>query len=188
MFCPKCARHITDDVQFCPQCGFTLATVRKLLASEGALEKPDADTTARGLSPRRKGIRQGFKLIILCLLLLPLNKIIELLGGELWPSVENSRLHDLPMELFNTLLFVLFAGGLLRMLYARLFESRAAHEEAEDEEAQRTQLGGASGRGALPPAQGVPASEFTARRVDTGDILQPRRSVTEHTTRSLHAD
>jgi hypothetical protein len=186
MFCPKCSRPITDDVLFCKQCGLALEGVRAIVGGGDFRESLDKarGAKARVHTPRQKGVRQGFKLVILALLILPFYSVVEGLFGSLIPSVENTRLDELPMELFGALLFIIFIIGLARMLYARLFESVAVSECQDDGEAR---LFGTSSRSALPPAQSIPAADYVAQRVSTADLAQPR-SVTEHTTRSLRAD
>ncbi|HEV7892376.1 MAG TPA: zinc ribbon domain-containing protein [Pyrinomonadaceae bacterium] len=191
MFCPKCSRPVGEGVQFCQQCGLALEGVRRAL-EDGAAESEAVVVKgkARALSPRRRGYRQGFKLVLLALLGLPFYPLVEGLLESLIPSVENTRLDDLPLELFSTALFVVFVGGLLRMLYARMFESGEASAEIEGEEETRPRMFGAvvrGGRRALPPTQSIPVEDFTARRVNTADLSKPR-SVTEHTTRSLRID
>ncbi|HKG15354.1 MAG TPA: zinc ribbon domain-containing protein [Pyrinomonadaceae bacterium] len=188
MFCPKCSRPLADDVQFCQQCGLALGVVRRVLeGGEGEAEAAAAGGKARALSPRRRGYRQGFKLVLLALLLLPLYPLVEGLLESLIPSVENTRLDELPLELFGTALFVAFVGGLLRMLYARMFESGGAPAEIEGEGEAGPRMFGAFGSRALPPTQSVHVEDFTARRVNTADLAKAR-SVTEHTTRSLRID
>ena len=191
MFCPKCAKPVADDVQFCQQCGLALEGLKRLLEGGGEAEAVAVRGKPRGLSPRRKGYRQGFKLVLLALLILPFYPVVEGFLAWLIPSVENSRLDELPLELFVTALFVAFAGGLLRMLYARMFESAEPPAEPssefkfEDEPKPRGL--GAFGRRVLPPSKGVPVEDFAARRVNTADLAKPR-SVTDHTTRSLRLD
>jgi hypothetical protein len=189
MFCPKCSRPVADGVQFCQQCGLALEVVRRVL--EGGEGEAEAVAVvkgkARSLSPRRRGYRQGFKLVLLALLVLPFYPLVEGLLESLIPSVENTRLDELPLELFGTALFVAFVGGLLRMLYARMFESGEVPAEAEGEEEARPRMFGAFGRRTLPPTQSIPVEDFTARRVNTADLAKPH-SVTEHTTRSLRID
>lgn len=188
MFCPKCSRPVADGVQFCQRCGLALERVRRVLGGvEGEPEAVAVEGTARALSPRLRGYRRGFKLVLLALLLLPFYTLVEGLLESLMPSVENTRLDELPLELFGTALLVAFAGGLLRMLYARVFESGEAPAEPEGEAGTRPRVFGAFGGRALPPARSIPAEDFTSRRVSTADLAKPR-SVTEHTTRSLRID
>lgn len=192
MFCPKCSRPVADGVQFCQRCGLALEGVRRAL--DGVEDESEAVVVvgekARGLSPRRRGYRRGFKLVLLALLLMPFYPLVVGLLDSLIPSVENSRLDELPLELFVTALFVTFFGGLLRMLYARMFESAEARDDiegVEDEAETRPRALGAFGRRALPPTQSIPVEDFAARGVNTADLAKPR-SVTEHTTRSLRID
>lgn len=194
MFCPKCSRPVADDVQFCQQCGLALEGVRRLLeGGEGESVVVVVKEKARGLSPRSKGYRLGFKLVLLVLLVLPFYPVVEGLLSSLIPSEENTRLDELPLELFGTVLFVIFAAGLARMLYARMFESAAASGETvvEDDERPRTFgafiRGNRGGQRALPPTHSIPVEDFTARRVNTADLAKSP-SVTEHTTRSLRMD
>jgi hypothetical protein len=191
MFCPKCSKPIADEVQFCQQCGFALEGVKRLLASGGSEREAIAvKEKARVLSPRRKGYRLGFKLVLLALLLLPFYPIAEHLFDSLIPSVENSMLDELPMEFFGAMLLVLFVGGLARIIYARMFESEEAapaSEVCEIEDAERPRLFSVFDVRQLPPSQSIPVEDFTARRVNTADLAKPR-SVTEHTTSSLRLD
>ncbi len=189
MFCPKCSRPIADGVQFCQQCGLALEGVKRLL--EGGGVEAEAVVVkkgkARSLSPRQKGYRLGFKLLLLALIILPFYPLVEGLLESLIPSVENSRLDELPLELFGTALFVLFVGGFARMLYARMFESVEAAAESEVEDELKPSMFSAFSQRALPPSQSIPVEDFNARRVNTADLAKPR-SVTEHTTRGLRLD
>jgi hypothetical protein len=189
MFCPKCSRAVAGDGQFCRQCGLALEGVRKMLeGGEGGTEAVVVEEKKRVLSPRQRGYRLGFKILLLVLLMLPFYPVVEAFLGWLIPSAENTRLDELPLELFDTVLLVAFLGGLFRMLYARVFESNeSATAAADDEDEARPRSLGAFGRRALPASQSIPVEDFTARRVDTADLSKPR-SVTEHTTRSLRAD
>ena len=188
MFCPKCSRPVAYGLQFCQQCGLALEGVKRLLESGGVeAEIAVVKGKTRSLSPRRKGYRQGFKLVLLALIVLPFYPLVEGLLESLIPSVENSRLDELPLELFGTLLFVVFLSGLVRMLYARMFESGEASAESEVEDEAKPRMFGAFSQHALPPSQSIPVEDFTARRVNTADLAKPS-SVTEHTTRSLRLD
>jgi len=174
-------------VQFCQQCGQQLGEVRKALEAGGAAEVAAGESAKTPARLRdRKGMRQGFKLSALALLLLPFFPLAEALLRALIPSRENTRLDELPLELFSTLILVLFLAGLARMLYAFLFEGREEKSAAHGESAK--ELSGARERHALPPSHTIPAADFASRRVSTADLAAPRRSVTEHTTRGLRKE
>ena len=186
MFCPKCARPAADEVQFCQQCGQPLGEVRKAMEAGGAAEVPGSRRAKRLAALRgRKGVRQGFKLVLLALVMLSLFPFAESLSVELIPPAENTRLDDLPMALFTLVIVMLFVVGLARMLYAALFEDAA--EAAREEKSAPTLKAEADAR-ALPPSQSIPAADFASRRVNTDELARPRASVTEHTTRNLRHD
>lgn len=191
MFCPKCARPAAEGVQFCQQCGQQLGEVRRILEAGGAAGVAEGGPAKRaGRLRDRRGMRQGFKLSALALLILPFFPVVETLTGALIPSAENTRLDELPMGLFGTLVFVLFAAGLARMLYAFLFEGGAGEPAAGGPAADEPEkeLSGARGQQALPPSHTRPAADFASRRVSTADLAAPRVSVTEHTTRGLREE
>jgi hypothetical protein len=184
MFCPKCSGPLAAGVQYCQRCGLAVEGVRSLVLEGGGEEGAGA-----GGAPRRRGYGQGFKLLLLAALLLLLHPLAELLFGSLIPGVENSRLDELPMELFNAALLILSVCGVARLLYARLFERGEAAPAAEDaaEGGGAERLFAPRGGRALPHARSTPAADYFGSRVDTADLAAPR-SVTEHTTRSLRND
>jgi hypothetical protein len=172
-------------VQFCQQCGQPLAEVRKVIEEGAALLPPEVASFGPTPAVRRKGVRQGFKLVLLALLVLPFYPLVETLLRELIPSVENTRLDELPLELFGTLILTLFLAGLARMLYAFLFEGKAEQAPAEK---PAPVLPSEPERQALPPSHSIPAADFASRRVRTDELPRPRTSVTEHTTRGLRRE
>lgn len=181
MYCPQCSQPITDDLQFCPKCGCQVDGVRRLLGGGAAAAGREAglavDARAVELSPRQKGVRQGFKLLLLCLVLLPLHFVVE----GLLPSVENTNMDELPQFIVDALLTSIMLGGLARMLYAVAFERGAAGRTAGRRPGELS----APARGhALPPPQSIPVTEFVPRRADTGGMVRAP-SVTERTTALL---
>ena len=193
MHCPKCAQPAPDEVQFCSRCGFALDGIRSLLAADANPDAVITTATHRSeLSPRQKGVRLGAKLVLLFLILLPLFPLLEMIFGELFPSVENTLLDEVPLFAIITLYLMLCVGGLARMLYARLFESAAPAPLAAVESAALPSprlFETRAAKGALPPAQSIPVSGFSAQRVNTGEMVErPSSSVTDHTTRSLRLE
>jgi hypothetical protein len=176
MFCPQCGQQqLSEAVRFCSRCGFQLGAVSGLLASGGvspSVVVPDEGPAVE--TPRRKGMRQGGVMLLFGIFLMPMFAILhELLGSP----------DKLP--LIGVLFFM---GGLLRLIYALIFEDgtfRRKGAAAPDAYAPPGQFGAPTwGAGELPPAQGTPAHSYVPPRVNTSEIgYQP--SVTESTTRLL---
>ena len=81
-----------------------------------------------------------------------------------------------------------FVGGLLRIIYARLYESDVpgVNQYAPTHVPQVTpsQLNARGQFSALPPHQNMPVPDFTQGRMKTAELVHPP-SVTENTTRLL---
>ena len=176
MFCPQCGQQQVSNVtRFCSRCGFPLESVTAVLASGGALP---ASLHAQGgynqLSPRSKGIRQGAMIMLSTLLLVPLVAIFSVFVT-----------HN-PEVLIPITAITCFVGGLLRILYALLFEDSAPRMNLEPTTAYAPpQLDRPPRQAALPPQ---PASAGTWRpNPNTAEIYQPP-SITENTTRLLDKD
>ena len=124
---------------------------------------PALQASPNPISPRKKGVRLGAKVLFVSIVLFPL-----LVGASI--------VVDSPGPLI--LSFVLFLAGALRMLYARLFED--GFPAVADAPPQT--FGSPVPAGRLPAYQS-PAFHFSAAPT-TGDLVEPP-SVTEHTTRFL---
>ena len=120
------------------------------------------DSTNGGLTPRKKGIRFGAKLLFAGIAIFPL--VIALCVA-----------FDNPSPLL--LSFLPFVAGICRMLYARMFE-----EGTPQPAVQIPVLAPPPHGAALPPYQ-PPVSVVPPSRT-TGELVEPP-SVTEHTTRFL---
>jgi hypothetical protein len=176
MFCPRCGQQqVVEEVRFCPRCGFTLGFVAELLANNGMMPAhlvPN-NPAARELSPKRQGVRQGGKLMMLGAAFIPVLAIIGAasgIGGEL--------------ALLGVILFIL---GLARMLYAAIFqESYPAAQHLAPTLPQQPAAPAfqpAQPRAALPQHHAPAPVSF--RRRDTAELVAPPPSVTENTTRLL---
>ncbi len=176
MFCPNCGQEkISPDTNFCSRCGFLLTGTLDLLQSGGVT------TTAKGTSPRARGLKQGLFIFLLTFLVVPIVALLTVAVEAREPFI---------VAITSILLFV---GGLLRMAYALMFEEGAAKSAAATDDfltAAQAHLNKPSSAGALPPQQSVPASAYAAPQAgnwrDTND-LQPV-SVTEGTTRLLEKE
>jgi hypothetical protein len=177
MFCPQCGQQqISGEMRFCSRCGFPLGGVIQLLAS-GGITATTGDTGAspRQLSPRRKGYRQGALMLLIAMIATPIMAILSDAG--------------LPEILIPLTAIILFWGGIIRMIYARIFEDAAvvpaqAVAPAYIPPSGPAQFGaGGAPQSALPPQRSVPVSNWR-QPTNTAELIPPA-SVTENTTRLL---
>ena len=173
MHCPQCGQQqISDETRFCSRCGFLLTGVAEVVANQGLVPNQKTGLTGKTDSPRRRGIKQGVFLFLLVFLLAPLAGMLTI---------------ALNIEPFFVGIAVVLCvvGGLLRTIYALMFESGAS------DAIMPTALPATENRSALPPAQSVPASAYTSpsgRWRDTNDLQHQPGSVTDSTTKLLQKD
>jgi hypothetical protein len=163
---------VSGESQFCSSCGYRLIDT----AESGKQWRE----SKRKLSPRKKGVRQGLFFVALSLLLIP----AYILLAPLFPANDRlveSAVSDTPFEkISQTLIVTFFLVGLVRLLYARFFESG----ESQGEVAATRLDEDPALKYALPAAQGTPVSGFGAWRANT-DELAKAPGVTERPTTSL---
>jgi hypothetical protein len=165
MHCPRCGQQqVSSDIRFCSRCGFALAGVTQLLASGGTAELQPA---AQIESPRRKGVKQGALLIFIALAVAPI------LGMAL-------------AEVGGVMIGTLFLAGMLRMVYAALFQEGARRPLPPVPFHAPQQLPPPPRQELFPPAYAPPV-DLPRERVNTAEIVQPP-SVTENTTRHLERE
>jgi hypothetical protein len=175
MFCPECGQQqVSNDVRFCSRCGFQLAGVTGLLQTRGALPLGATPAANAPDTPRRKGVRQGGKLILFGIFLIPFFGIM----GELTGGNEEAALIGV----------MVFLAGLLRLIYAGLFEDGPYRRQPmltpHYVPPPAPPLGAQSRGTELPPAQSVTAQGYAPPRTNTAEISF-RPSVTEHDTQLL---
>jgi hypothetical protein len=181
MYCPQCGqRQATNEARFCSGCGFSLNVVVELLANSGQLPWRPPAPGGDQLSPRQKGIRQGAFLMLSSVVVLPI--VIFLLVALL----------HMPGVLIPLAAVTCVMGGLLRIIYAALFESNettaaGAAPQYVPPAMPPNYLGTPQAGAALPPPQSAPIPAYRRpQRLDTGELpAPPRASVTDHTTRLL---
>jgi hypothetical protein len=172
MYCPRCGqKQSSAEAHFCNSCGFPLDRVKELLVSDSVSPALEEESQKPIESPRRKGVRQGVKLLFICLALAPLTTLFRDRRGDFLPMM-------------------FFMAGVLRILYAIIFQQGAPRKKKQDDSLPHApitpeQLGTGMRGSALPPPQGVPVATFKTRRVDTAEMVTPP-SVTEHTTKLLN--
>jgi hypothetical protein len=175
MFCPKCGQsQVSEEVRFCSRCGFPLSGVTELLARNGIVTH-QTFAAPQAISPRRKGLRQGAKLMFF-------GVIVSILVGILVGATDG------PGEVVGVSMLLVLAG-FFRVLYALLFEEKspATQQLAPPPYAQHAagaQFNPGVRGTALPPGEFVPARTSFAPRQETAEIAPPP-SVTDHTTRLL---
>jgi len=175
VFCPQCGQErVSDETIYCSRCGFHLVAVGRLLHTGGI---KITSKNFKSQSPRKRGLKQGLFLFLLTFLFAPLMGMISL------------ALNIEPIGV-GIAVVVCFIGGLLRMVYALMFESTDPGGPTLEEKT----LGGAAAfkpanQHVLPPQHSVPVSGFAGPLAgawrDTNE-LQP--SVTEGTTKLLDKD
>jgi hypothetical protein len=176
MFCPQCGQQqVSDAARFCSRCGFQLAAVSGLLATNGAAPELAFEAVPVHDSPRRVGARFGGKLMLSGIFIaIALAMLAELTGL------------DEDVALLGMLVFI---GGIFRLLYAFIFEDGPfrRHLQRQPVYTQPAQFQQQREVSALPPPQQQPARPYVPPRPDTAE-LSYRPSVTEGTTRLLERD
>ena len=181
MYCPICGQQqVSEETRFCSRCGFLLTGIAQVVAKGGALPQFINTTDPKAMSPRKKGVRQGGILMLSSLIIVPLVALLS----------ETFRLDE---TLLAVVAILTFWGGLLRIIYAALFESTEPSGKTLEENvlsSAQTLLGKKKEPHALPPNESIPTSAYIpptqANWRDTNDLAQP--SVTEGTTKLLEKD
>jgi zinc-ribbon domain len=176
MFCPQCGQQqVSDAARFCSRCGFQLAAVSGLLATNGASPELALEAVPVPESPRRVGARFGGKLMLTGIFIsIALAMLSEIIG------------FDEDVALLGMLVFM---AGFFRLLYAFIFEEGPYRRRLQRQPAYtpQPQFAPPPAVSALPPPQSQPARAYTPPRPDTSELAY-RPSVTEGTTRLLERE
>jgi hypothetical protein len=175
MFCPQCGQEkISMETNYCSRCGFLLVAVGDLLQTGGINPHAVSTRTPTTLSPRKRGIKQGLFLFLSTFLFAPLMGMISLA----------LKIEPFPVGIA---VVVCFIGGLLRMVYALMFESAEPGVPILEEKVIANASLPPTRPNVLPSQNTVPAAQYFKPTAgnwrDTND-LQPA-SVTENTTKLL---
>jgi hypothetical protein len=182
MYCPQCGQQqASSEMRFCSRCGFPMGGVAELLAQGGVPRSSSEEAQEQTFSPRRRGVRQGVLMMLIGTVIVPVLAIIN--SFAIGPSI---------LDLLVPIAAVIcFAGGLMRILYALLFEQNTPEVKRDLPAYVSTvtpaQLNAGLRTSALPPMQSTPASDFMPRRANTAELVSPP-SVTENTTKLLDED
>ncbi len=178
MFCPQCGQQqVSDHLRFCSRCGFPLEGVLQLLGSGGVLPFYEP-AGPQEMSPRRKGVRQGGILLLVGAVLVPVLGLIS-------SFTVGPNLLDILVPLAAILFFL---GGLVRMLFAAIFEEGASKPQYRSFARPPVAIppNAPIHAASLPPATATPPGGWRPRP-STAEIRHPS-SVTENTTRLLDKD
>ena len=173
MFCPQCGQErISEATSFCSRCGYLLTGTAELLQTAGAAPKP-----GKHRSPRSSGILTGVFMIMLMFLVAPIIGLILRFGLDM--------VNPWPVGIVVALLGV---GGVLRIVYALMFESKYPAALTQGQRELPTPASGFS-TAALPPQRTTPASEYASPASAWRDPeTAVPGSVTDNTTKLLEKD
>jgi len=176
MHCPNCGQQqISDETRFCSRCGFLLTGVAEVVANAGIVPAQPSGLTGSSGSPRRRGIKQGIFLFLLTFLVVPLLAIITI---------------ALNIEPFLPAIGAVLCGlgGILRIVYALMFESGMP---AAGLIGQHALPSGMDVRASLPSPKSVPVDAYRSPAGswrDTNDLERVPGSVTDSTTKLLQKE
>lgn len=172
MFCPSCGlQQSNDQSRFCSRCGFLLSGVNQVIANGGVLpqgfyQQTNSDLSPNYVSVRKKGLKQGGKMILAGLILVPLIGFLT----------EFLRLDGVVVGLAA---LITFWGGILRMAYALIFEGNETETlEQKSLKFYRRVFKKEKNQEQLPPAQSIPVSDYSNARQgmwrETADLRQTK--------------
>ena len=173
MHCPKCGQQqLSEETRFCSACGFLLTGVADLVASGGIAPAQQAGVMGNADSPKRRGVKLGLFIFLLSIVIVPILTMIAI---------------ALNLKPFLPIIgvFLLVGGGILRMVYALLFEAGVSPTPIP------AALSAGEKRSALPPSQSIPVTAYSSPAGawrDTNELQHQPGSVTDSTTKLLQRD
>lgn len=180
VFCPRCGQEqISNETRFCSRCGFLMTGLAEVVLS-GGLNQQLQTTGAKPVTPRRKGVKQGGSLVLLGIFVVPILGVL-------------SEIFNFSGDIVGLAAIIFFLGGILRMIYAAIFESGNPADTTLEENVMQTAqklLNKKPQANALPPQQEIPASSYIPPTQgnwrDTNDLTPT--SVTDSTTKLLQKE
>src|SRR5262245_21778130 len=168
MYCPKCSHQaVSNNVRFCPGCGFRLDGVAELLANNGVFAA-DEETPPK---PRRSLVKRGASLGAMLMFIGPLVIVPIHTRGP-----DGKEAFALICFYWVALMTLIGVSGYLKRLITKIFS------EEEPSPSKKT----ASPRGpALPSAYSEPVPNSGQQFLDTAKVVQPS-SITEQTMSRLN--
>lgn len=111
MYCPRCGKAQTiDQTRYCSRCGFLMSGIGEFVRYGGQLPPSVPEWDPNSVSPKVRGLKQGGIMFLSGMIVVPLLAIF--LAGIL----------DVEPILAGAAAIILFWGGILRMVYALLFQ------------------------------------------------------------------
>lgn len=157
-----------------------MSDVAEVVANNGISPYKTPSRLVKKDSQRKRGIKQGAMIMLIgCLLVVPIISIM-------FPFLR------FPPFVIPIAAVASFMGGLLRIIYAYMFESAedSANTFEQNIIASAQKLKGKkSNQNALPPQQSIPVTDYVPAAGswrETNDLVQP--SVTEGTTKLLQKE
>jgi len=177
VYCPRCGQEqISPEVRFCSRCGFLMNGLAEVVL-KGGIQQELIPGTPKPPTPRRRGLKQGGAWFLLGVLVVPILGVLASMG--------------LAEEIVGLAAIIFFLGGIVRMLFALIFESGNPAEKTLEENVYQTAqklLKKQPAAGALPPQSSIPVENYAPPRAanwrDTND-LEPS-SVIDSTTKLLN--
>jgi hypothetical protein len=148
---------MSSELRFCSKCGMPLVAVTEVLANGGMLPViAQPQNTVKITSPRKRGLRQGGIMLLLGTLFVPM-------FGLLFDIL------NLNEDLIGFAAIFFFLGGIIRMLYAALFQDGTPTFLSGSQQQPYNQptmhIAGQEvfhNQNALPPQQSVPIQNYAA--------------------------
>jgi hypothetical protein len=179
VYCPRCGQEqISAEVRFCSRCGFVMTGLAEVVLG-GGMPQQLMPNEPKPPTARRRGLKQGGAWFLLGVVMVPLLAILH-------------ELLRFPVEFVGLTAVIFFIGGIVRMLFALVFESGNPQEKTLEENVYQTaqKLLNKKKPSELSAHQTIPTEGYMPPRAanwrDTND-LEPS-SVTDRTTKLLEKD
>ena len=180
VYCPRCGQEqVSHEVRFCSRCGFLMNGLAEVVLT-GGIPQQLTNKEPKPPTARRRGLKQGAAWFLLGVVLVPLLGVL-------------SQLLHFKEEIIGLAAIVFFIGGIVRMLFALIFETGNPADNTIEQSVYQTAqklLNKKPKAGELPAQQSIPTDSYMPPRAsnwrDTND-LEPS-SVTDPTTKLLEKD
>lgn len=177
MYCPKCSQEqASDEIRFCPRCGFQLDALKSLLAGNQDLSAAtEAKPKAQFTPISKRDVILGATAMLIGAISIALLMISTVTGTPLQAVI-------IPLLLvWIVIVSVLLLFGHTIREVASLFSKDAPASKPQDSSGLITEVSASARQQALPPVQSAPITGLGSWRIKTAELAQPQ-SITEHTT------